>query len=214
VTTSFSTTELVAHTNPDAVDIVGSARRAGETLAFVGRSDISMFIIPESAPGSFTSHDLQCPEGAFFTAAFGPSGSLLVAHADTTSPTLKIGSVSDEDLGTFTIDDIPEAVTLEPDQVAGAPRWSGDQLVAIGTPLQSQDGIRILWLGSEGSIRLADRIADASPGATVEEVVARPIRPLDAGGGEIDVTWTERHDPDGADPFDVLWYNRLECHPL
>ncbi len=132
---------------------------------------------------------------------------------DSSTSTLRVGSVTDTQLPSLTSSSLTVARTYSGEPLAQAltnGRWSGDDLMLVG-PAPADDGggagMNAVWLTSDGSVR-AEQIADSAllPGDGAIRSAAAASSAVTGTSAAWDVVWVEAR---GAG--EVLLYNELDC---
>src|SRR5262249_47913222 len=92
------------------------------------------------------------------------------------------------------------------------PQWVGDNFVALGATGVVGTDLTIIWADPHGHLRAHQKLAQVATGFKVGAAAFAPQSQLGELGGILDVVWVVTSvDPDGGEPYDVMYYDEVRC---
>jgi hypothetical protein len=144
------------------------------------------------------------------------SGLLDVAFVDLSQQVaLMAGQVAPSDLESFQSTDLPIATMfggLTDVPYTTLPQWIGDNLVTFGHTGVSATDLTIIWADPHGHLRAHQKLEQVATGSKLGAAAFAPEAELGDLGGVLDVVWVVTSvDPDGGEPYDVMYYDQVQC---
>jgi hypothetical protein len=192
----------------------------GTTYVFIGMPQASlgsrMFTVPAGATAAPAPRTLSNSSTFLLATSLAGANLLDIAFVDLSRMVaLLTGQVALSDLGSFQATDLPEATRfggLTDVPYTAQPQWIGDNLVTFGHTGVGATDITIIWADPRGHLRAHEKLEQVAAGSKVGAAAFAPEANLGDFGGVLDVVWVVTSvGPDGGEPYDVLYYDQVQC---
>jgi hypothetical protein len=217
-----ATTAIVLASDSDETNVRQRATvEIGDTThVFIGMPQAPLgsrkFAVPRDATAAPAPRTISNMSSFLLTASLDPAGLLDVAFVDLSMQVaLMAGQVAPSDVETFQSADLPIATMfggLTDVPYTTLPQWIGDNLVTFGSTGVAANDLTIIWADPHGHLRAHQKLEQVAAGSKFGAAAFAPQTQLGDLGGILDVVWVVSSvDPDGGEPYDVLYYDQVRC---